>query len=375
MINIESKNFSFTCTPNHSWVTHKMHAPDKFELTEAWDINTSDQIIIAAQTEEPRNPSDITDDEAALLGWIITDGTFGYKNSKLERIGISQSKEYTVDVIRDLLLSSGYKFYEVTSKPYSRTFPSGKTYACKAQHWFYLTAESRDKFVSRVGVTSKEGAIPLLGKLTHSSRQAMLEAMMLADGDIKGNFCKKNNKILETFQILATLEGYALGELRRDSLDSVYIQIVRRLRKTSGNNIRITNTNNDAAWCPTTDYGTWVMRQNGRISITGNTKSVRRALLNAENQGFPIFEDAVEMLDRGNRALDTMQQKALEVPDEPENMVEVVKMAVTDLGLSMDEIKATLGVEVPFGYPDVKQAWELLRGSVKEGKIVEQVAK
>src|SRR5690606_27349041 len=33
------------------------------------------------------------------------------------------------------------------------------------------------------------------------------------------------------------------------------------------------------AWCPTTPLGTWVMRQNGRVMITGNTKAKRRVTL------------------------------------------------------------------------------------------------
>jgi hypothetical protein len=50
-------------------------------------------------------------------------------------------------------------------------------------------------------------------------------------------------------------------------------------RFADGARLRLEPAGAGPVWCPTTAYGTWVMRQNGRVTITGNTKAKRRVTL------------------------------------------------------------------------------------------------
>lgn len=73
---------------------------------------------------------------------------------------------------------------------------------------------------------------------------------------------------------LRWLEG---GPARRDELV---------VRAYTGMTIEGPEAVPEAVWCPTTDYGTWVMRQGGVVTITGNTKAKRRATLSLVGLGW-----------------------------------------------------------------------------------------
>ena len=265
-----------------------------------------------------------------------------------------------------MLDESPYSYYEVISKPYTRTFPTGKTYECKAQHWFYLNMPSARILLEKYSIRRKSDVKNIVAKISTNARKAMLESMMDADGS-RLTFSKKDDSIFEIWQILATLEGIALGKLRRDSMDSVNVQGMKKVERVAGSNVMIRPVGRMEAWCPTTKYGTWVMRQNGRVSITGNTKAIRRALINGISTPFPIFEDALDVLDRGMKVTDRMNTVDVTPVEldtgEPTNMVEVVKQATLDKGMTLDEIKALLETDSPFTYKDVQKAWSLINGS------------
>jgi hypothetical protein len=64
------------------------------------------------------------------------------------------------------------------------------------------------------------------------------------------------------------------------SVGKVPLQKRRSQRFIAGSNLKMTDPQVEEVWCPTTKYGTWIMRQNdGQIAITGNTKAVQRAVL------------------------------------------------------------------------------------------------
>jgi hypothetical protein len=106
----------------------------------------------------------------------------------------------------------------------------------------------------------------------------MLQAMMQADGDKRGTFGKGVPPVMEAFRLLATLEGYALGKPRMSSGDVIPVQALRSHPTVCASELEIEQLPNAPCWCPTTAFGTWVMRQGDRIMITGNTSAIGRAL-------------------------------------------------------------------------------------------------
>jgi hypothetical protein len=117
----------------------------------------------------------------------------------------------------------------------------------------------------------------LVLRLSHEARQAMLEAMMLADGDKRGTFGKKRKSgVMDAWQLLAVLEGFSLGKPHNYGV--IPVQRLKKCRTLYVSELKTTECEQVPVWCPTTAFGTWVMRQNGQPTITGNTGAIGRAL-------------------------------------------------------------------------------------------------
>lgn len=253
------------CTSDHSW------AVVGGSLRKVSDFRAGDRVVLAAIA--PGGGSPLTAEEAAIIGWMFTDGTIR-RDGDYVRATIVQSKPETVATIRALV---GSIAHETVGKPTTRTFPSGKTYSCLPQHSFILPAPITRALLRKAGIEDDADLPALATRLSVDARAAMLAAMMLADGDRRGNFAKKRKPgVMEAWRVLCTLQGIAISPLRDRA--GMPTQRAKKRRYLCASELRVTPVGAMPVWCPTTDYGTWVMRQNGQVAITGNTKAIGRAL-------------------------------------------------------------------------------------------------
>jgi hypothetical protein len=299
MAALVGKCFSVECTPNHSWVvqrmTHKKGVPARVrKLADANTIKTSDLITLAAPA--PGGDSPITPGEAATLGWLFTDGSLRTKGNCLSAI-ITQSKPQTVEVLQHLV---GAVATETINEGQSeRTFPGGATYQCLPQHIFRLPSPTARALFAKAGVESDADLPGLAPRLSLEARRAMLQAFMMADGTARGDFGKKRHPgVMEAWRIIATLEGLALGQVKLSSVGDVPIQRIRDNRTIYASELTLESRGMAPAWCPTTDYGTWVMEQDGRVFVTGNTIAIGRALA-ALGYGTAFCQDFVTVDETG----------------------------------------------------------------------------
>ncbi|HEX2033706.1 MAG TPA: hypothetical protein VHS99_05955, partial [Chloroflexota bacterium] len=245
--------FSVVCTPDHSWAVqmpayephsggdgsrnphnpHNRRGPER-RLVEAQRIKEEHQLILAAP-ERGAPESLLSPTEAAVLGWAVMDGTI------------------------------------------KSTFPTGRTPAAKEQHEWYVAAAVSRSIVDRAGFSDKRDLPRIVTRLSPVARRAMLQAFMLAAGGARGTFNQRDRHVLEAFQILCALEGVATGQERLPA--GMVRQRMKRSRHVAGGFLHLEPAGEQPAWCPTTRYGTWVMRQDGRVTITGNTKAKRRVTL------------------------------------------------------------------------------------------------
>jgi len=290
--------FRFDCTRDHSW---PIETPSNVrKLLKTSDLKKGQAIIVAAAAEDGDSP--ITPEEAAILGWVFTDGTVK-RQGRHVCATITQSKPMTVTALCQLV---GALATETVGHPTTRTFPTGKTYACLPAHKFMLPAPITRALFEKAGITDDADLPALACRLTAPARRAMFEAMMQADGDARGNFGKKRRPgTMDAWQILATLEGHALGAYIPATGNRVPLQRLRKGDRAWVESLDMAPLNPQPVWCPTTDYGTWVMRQDGNISITGNTGAIGRALA-ALGYGTAY---ALE-LDEGERVADSPVQPA-----------------------------------------------------------------
>lgn len=287
----ERGGFSMRCTRDHSWAVDTQGAQGR-KLIEANAVKTHHRVKIAARAVD--GGADLSPVDAAVLGWVMCDGTIQRRGNYL-RLGIYQSKPDRVAEIRELLTRAAVEFNETRGEATTRTFPGGNTSECLPQHSFWLTAEASRGLLARAGIEGPSDLPRLAAHLSSEARRAMLDAMMAADGS-GGRFGKKRKPgVMEAWQILCTLEGVALGKLGVSSAGEVPQQQMLSYDYVAGSNLSLVPDGDEAVWCPTTKHGTWVMRQGGRISITGNTKAKRRATLSLVGLGL-LAEDELETM-------------------------------------------------------------------------------
>jgi hypothetical protein len=254
------------CTHEHTWAVRGGR------MREAIGLCTSDSIVLAAPA--PGGDSPLTEEEAAIIAWLFTDGTIKRTGNSLSA-AICQSKPATVAVVRELV---GGVATESVTPARRMTFPTGRSYDCLAQHWFRLPTAIVRALFAKAGIESDADLPALATRLSAPARAAMLAAMMAADGDKRGNFSKKRRPgVMAAWQVLCTLEGIALSPLRLRA-NAMPTQRAKKRRHLCVSELDKVPVGPLPVWCPTTDYGTWVMRQDGQVAITGNTKAIGRAL-------------------------------------------------------------------------------------------------
>lgn len=267
----------FEFTEGHKWVSVK---DGSYKLKEFEDIPLSSYILLSSLEKETK--SNISPKLAAALGWLITDGTIKKYKGNLYRASICQSKEENFSLIDDALSELG----EIT-----KGCTDNRERNWMNQHWWYLSKAQTKILLHTFGFESFDDLPKIAANMSFECREAMIKAMMLADGDIRGNFGKGNIKIIECFQILCTLNGIVLSQMKtrifKNSTKPFYL--VRKLsyNKISKNYLQQEESRICDVWCPTTCFGTWIMRSpDGQIAITGNTKAKRRVTLSIAGLGF-----------------------------------------------------------------------------------------
>ena len=259
-IQMQSKSFTARCTPNHNWVTRKRG------LRAAADLQGhADNLIITALAEDGDSPT--TADEAAIIGWLVTDGHVRWRDN----FSILQTKPQYVAEIReqfgDLIRHEGR---------------NGDGYC------FDLRVKEARAILWRAGLEHQDYRdLPdLVLRLTHTARAAMLDAMLKAEGSFdqsegrRGNWrfsqSVKNPNIQEAFRLLCVLEGKRLG-ISKPRSNGVWTPRILEREQPSTYDMTFEELESGPVWCPTTDYSTWVMRQGDQVAITGNSPSNREA--------------------------------------------------------------------------------------------------
>lgn len=300
-VSLTSRSFQAVCTPDHSWAVHRAGKRVRTKprvLRKTCDFTTSDSIVVAALAEGSDNP--LTPREAALLGWLATDGTVreqtvqyqGRPYGPYTRACISQSKPQYLDELRALPGPDGS---EQVSAGRQRDFG---TYVseCLPQHKFELTAKFTNELLVKAGMQDWTDLPRLVTHLTQPARGAMLDAMLKGDGALRPGHSwvfgqKSKPGVMAAFELLATLEGFALGKPRTSSVGEVPVRQLRSNRLVNATYLTVRAGEPQPVWCPTTRYGTWLMNLDGCISITGNTRAKARALRDAVNIGVTAVEE------------------------------------------------------------------------------------
>ncbi len=264
LVRMSGKSFEFRCSPDHTWIVER---PQRGRMTQQTvrrqalhDIQKvhAARLIVAASTNE--TVSLCTPSEAAVLGWLVTDGCISPKSAV-----IYQKNE--IEAVIAALDASGLQWNEQT--PISN-----------GVRLFHLSQDSRHTLFTKVGYTCKEDLPGIVTRLSTAAQSAMLDAFLLAEGTANGTgtkrvFTQNPGPVLDSFHILTALVGKRVG-LLYDHASGYGTNCVRQsvLNSTKVWLDRLTYEqveDETDVWCPTVDEGAVIARQGGQVTITGNT--------------------------------------------------------------------------------------------------------
>ncbi len=118
-------------------------------------------------------------------------------------------------------------------------------------------------------------------RMTSDQRQSFIYGLLMGEGTLGARqnvvFSQRPGAVHDAFVLACFLEGIACGTACKTTKkingeDKVCNRTtVLRKRKRMVSSMREDETSQEPVWCPTTELGTWVMRQGEVVTITGNS--------------------------------------------------------------------------------------------------------
>lgn len=251
----KNQRFETVCTNDHSWVTQRLclkspHEPYVWQpvsMRPILGLSSRDRMIVAAP-KRTASILNISREEAALLAWSFVDGTRTPKT-----FVIKQKNPRFIRQIDRL----------IAQLPHSkRTLASDvHTWTLDANYWADLEtrsglhdARNLEKFVALLDAK----------QLRYFAIAGYCAGGYATRARLQNLFRTENPTTLQAFELAFALCGLHVREKFGQLLLSKPYVTAQCLEEISQGPTDV--------WCPTTECGSWVMRQNGRIMLTGNTK-------------------------------------------------------------------------------------------------------
>jgi len=254
-------------TPNHRWPvwynTRKagQEVNNLRRIVKGYRLNASHRIPQTAPYCWPTS-GDVTPRDAALIGWIVTDGHMRVRHKRGREYPdavIYQKKQKHFAAIRRLLGDDARREY-VDARSATLHFSMSSALA-RRLHELCPTKDSLPELVSR---------------LTRPAARAMWKAMFDAEGTdhprAGRHFAQLGGPALVAFQMLSILLNRSANTRSRadqPGRSGCYISRGRRFVKVAG--ALDVQWYTGKVWCPTTKNGTWFAEHNGACIITGNS--------------------------------------------------------------------------------------------------------
>lgn len=254
------------CTADHLWVVKNKYFKG---LMKAEDAPTrrgeADLSLIAGAEpgESLEGTSTITPQEAAFLGWMLTDGHVDYLESGSVRASVGVKKPSSIWCLDALTKALDYSIQRYTYK---------KKDGAEVVVYSLKTKETK-KYFDKINYHSCS-LQEIVTSLSTQARQAMYNAMMEGDGAWRRSvFAGTKNEVCEAFLTICALLGkptsYRFFKIRSGkTLTSVNIFDKKEVPQPRFNLLN----RKEEVWCPKTSLGTWVMKQHRIVSITGNCR-------------------------------------------------------------------------------------------------------
>lgn len=283
-----SPTFNAVSTEDHRWVVCESDEEPRFKTSHnIWKNKWPDYPILRVDDNDLPGNS-LSDDYLKLLGWIMTDGYFSKQYYGIE-IYQSTRREKNALIYHNMietLNNLGFSFNDKSDDGIYHTI-----YINKNDILYDLWKSNPDRTLS----------FDFVSTLSQHQAEVLMWAMIEGDGTLGDN--EKSSNITFTcnsverkdvFQYLAFIAGYATNAYRISAEDAnrwtngkLYPSLSNKTPVVVKNDywtisvLRVKRAHIyhhhkserfvNKVWCVTTGTGTWVMRRNGKVSITGNS--------------------------------------------------------------------------------------------------------
>lgn len=261
LVNLSSSRFNVTCTPQHKWVaktqTVELEKISTEDLTNSWKI-----IQAVRQFEEPKGSI-----RGRRLGWLMCDCDMKFYDGMAGTAYICQSK--WIEDIEEL-------------------FGKGKKTKKHNEEWmdnyeWIIPSEEVRNILGYFGMASYKDLSQAMLVADIEDVAGCYISMIRADGEARG-FSSTYPELIDAMQIMCARLGIATtfvtSRMMEKSTKPIYTLGIKKTDGAWFSELVIKKLPPQDVWCPTTENGTWIMKQNGFVTLTSNceTSAVGRAL-------------------------------------------------------------------------------------------------
>jgi len=286
MVHVKTNTADFMVTPHHRMVVKPAHRQeDEFiQMDEFIKKGTFGSFswpkCSLGNSEEY---SAISDTMLRLLGWAVTDSSYGHQNGYTS-VRLHQSKEDGCSRIRSILDELGLQ-YGVHTR--TREIASIKNYpvsSCKPENTFTLKKESSLMVTSLL--PDKHSLPNWFRYLSTRQFNLFLKEVVQADGHSRGkeSVVYGREHFLSQVQELAVTHGIP-ARLRKDKRGDFILSLPKSQRGYVNSFSKQVNLvdYDGVIWCGTVPNGTLITRRNGIPLVSGNTTQKSRIATGAKN--------------------------------------------------------------------------------------------
>lgn len=259
LLSLRTSRFTAKCTPQHKWVVKKQNG--EIEKKPTTEINTSDKIIQNIIQDV------IPSDDGRKLGWLMCDCEITNASGLPSTAYINQSK-YVKEI--------------------TRLFGTPAKTKCHNPNWkdnyeWIVPANEVRTILGKFGIATYKDLTNAMLEADIEDVAGCFESMCLADGS-KGKFESTYLELVEAIQVMCARLGIATTfisvRMCKKSTKPVYTVGIKKTDGAYFSEIKTKAIPPQDVWCPTTENGTWFMKQDTFVTLTSNceTSAVGRAL-------------------------------------------------------------------------------------------------
>ena len=261
--------FSAVCNEPHRWLTQTLvRTGATYEWVDSPSrpidkINSYRRMLLSAPFEGPRILN-ITPQEAAIIGWAFTDGSVRPRRVGRMSAVLYQKKPKYIAQIRRLLCGVAH------------SEGAGREGAIA----FKISVHYWQELAKRSGVQTPHDLEQFVLRLDPKQLRYFCAAGYAAEGLTaktrkQYKFSQNVGPTLRAFQLAFTLVGYRVTVDKPrigPAGNALHTALTLSKPTITTQALKKEYVGDQPVWCPTTDCDSWIMRQNGSIMCTSNTR-------------------------------------------------------------------------------------------------------